>query len=183
MSTSTKVQSSEERKRNISSSILYVSLGAASGTIFLWLASYAFPDGELEIGREVFFNIPKFLQYSFYLTTIVTILITGYLFSLRSKNWERGTKERRNKLFSQRLYQLYRALSMDTVRRFKAAGLMHSMIYVGFIILFIGTITLEIHHLMPPNFKFLQGLTYQIYSAILDAASLIYLYGLAWALY
>ena len=145
MSTSTKVQSSEERKRNISSSILYVSLGAASGTIFLWLASYAFPDGELEIGREVFFNIPKFLQYSFYLTTIVTILITGYLFSLRSKNWERGTKERRNKLFSQRLYQLYRALSMDTVRRFKAAGLMHSMIYVGFIILFIGTITLEIH--------------------------------------
>ena len=63
MSTSTKVQSSEERKRNISSSILYVSLGAASGTIFLWLASYAFPDGELEIGREVFFNIPKFLQY------------------------------------------------------------------------------------------------------------------------
>ena len=171
MSTSTKVQSSEERKRNISSSILYVSLGAASGTIFLWLASYAFPDGELEIGREVFFNIPKFLQYSFYLTTIVTILITGYLFSLRSKNWERGTKERRNKLFSQRLYQLYRALSMDTVRRFKAAGLMHSMIYVGFIILFIGTITLEIHHLMPPNLKFLQGLTYQIYSAILDAAS------------
>ncbi len=183
MSTSTKVLSSEERKRNISSSILYISLGAASGTIFLWLASYAFPDGEIEIGREVFFNIPKFLQYSFYLTTIVTILITGYLFSLRSKNWERGTKERRNKLLSQRLYQLYRALSMDTVRRFKAAGLMHSMIYVGFIILFIGTITLEIHHLMPPNFKFLQGLTYQIYSAILDAASLIYLYGLAWAIY
>ena len=53
MSTSTKVQSSEERKRNISSSILYVSLGAASGTIFLWLASYAFPDGELEIGLSL----------------------------------------------------------------------------------------------------------------------------------
>ena len=170
-------------KKMISSSILYISLGAASGTLFLWLASYAFPDGEIEIGRIVFGNVPKFIQYSFYLTTIVTIMLSGYLFSLRSRNWERGLPERRNKLLSQRFLELFKALNMNTVRRFRAAGLMHSMIYIGFVTLFIGTITLEIHHLMPPSLKFLQGLTYQIYSAILDSASLIYIYGLTWAIY
>lgn len=183
MNTSTINKNKIEKKTRISSSILYITLGASSGTLFLWLSSYAFPEGDINIGRAVFGNIPKFIQYSFYLTTIVTILITGYLFSLRSKNWERGLPERRNKLFGARLIQLFKALNMDTVRRFKAAGLMHSLIYIGFVILFIGTVTLEIHHLLPPNFKFLQGLTYQIYSAILDAASLMYIYGLTWALY
>ena len=183
MNTSTINKNKIEKKTRISSSILYITLGASSGTLFLWLSSYAFPEGDINIGRAVFGNIPKFIQYSFYLTTIVTILITGYLFSLRSKNWERGLPERRNKLFGARLVQLIKALNMDTVRRFKAAGLMHSLIYIGFVILFIGTVTLEIHHLLPPNFKFLQGLTYQIYSAILDAASLMYIYGLTWALY
>jgi len=172
-----------ENRMKISSSILYISLGAASGTLFLWLASYAFPEGEIEIGRAVFGNIPKFIQYSFYLTTISTILISGYLFSLRSRNWERGLPEQRKKLFSERFAALFKALNMNTVRRFKAAGLMHSMIYVGFVLLFIGTITLEIHHLMPPGLKFLQGLTYQLYSTILDGASLIYIYGLTWAIY
>ena len=183
MNTPTINKNKIEKKTRISSSILYITLGASSGTLFLWLSSYAFPEGDINIGRAVFGNIPKFIQYSFYLTTIVTILITGYLFSLRSKNWERGLPERRNKLFGARLIQLFKALNMDTVRRFKAAGLMHSLIYIGFVILFIGTVTLEIHHLLPPNFKFLQGLTYQIYSAILDAASLMYIYGLTWALY
>ena len=183
MTSSNLVKPKIENKMKISSSILYISLGAASGTLFLWLSSYAFPEGNIIIGRAVFGNIPKFIQYSFYLTTIVAILASGYLFSLRSRNWERGLPERRNKLLTHRFIELFKALNMNTVRRSRAAGLMHSMIYVGFVLLFIGTITLEIHHLMPPSLKFLQGLTYQIYSAILDGASLIYIYGLTWAIY
>ena len=57
------------------------------------------------------------------------------------------------------------------------------MIYVGFLGLFAGTITLEIHHLMPPSLKFLQGTTYLVYSFTLELASLVYLGGIAWALY
>ena len=72
---------------------------------------------------------------------------------------------------------------MRTVLRFRAAGVMHSMIYVGFLGLFAGTITLEIHHLMPPSLKFLQGTTYFAYSFSLEVASLIYLFGIAWALF
>ena len=109
MNTPTINKNKIEKKTRISSSILYITLGASSGTLFLWLSSYAFPEGDINIGRAVFGNIPKFIQYSFYLTTIVTILITGYLFSLRSKNWERGLPERRNKLFGARLIQLFKA--------------------------------------------------------------------------
>ena len=60
---------------------------------------------------------------------------------------------------------------------------MHSMIYLGFLGLFAGTITLEIHHLMPPSLKFLQGTTYIVYSFSLELASLLYLGGLGWAFY
>ena len=57
------------------------------------------------------------------------------------------------------------------------------MIYLGFLGLFAGTITLEIHHLMPPSLKFLQGTTYIVYSFSLELASLLYLGGLGWAFY
>jgi Fe-S oxidoreductase/nitrate reductase gamma subunit len=59
---------------------------------------------------------------------------------------------------------------------------MHSLIYVGFLGLFAGTVTLEIHHLMPPSLKFLKGQTYIVYSFLLELATLAFLIGLFWAL-
>ena len=70
---------------------------------------------------------------------------------------------------------------MQTLLRDRAAGLMHSMIYFGFLVLFAGTVTLEIDHLLPNNLKFLEGGVYLGYSPILDLASLLFLGGLAWA--
>ena len=58
---------------------------------------------------------------------------------------------------------------------------MHAMIYYGFIVLFIGTVILEIDHLLPVDFKFLQGQFYEGYSAVLDAAAVVYLAGIGWA--
>ena len=71
---------------------------------------------------------------------------------------------------------------MKTLMRDPRAGVMHSLIYYGFIVLFLGTVTLEIDHLLPGNLKFLHGQVYQGYSAILDLASLAYLGGLALAI-
>ncbi len=70
---------------------------------------------------------------------------------------------------------------MRTLLRDRQAGLMHSMVYVGFIVLFIGTLTLEVDHLLPADFKFLTGNVYLGYSAVLDLAALVYLGGLLWA--
>ena len=39
--------------------VLLLSAGASLGTLFLWGASYIFPEGEIIEGRRVFENIPK----------------------------------------------------------------------------------------------------------------------------
>ena len=162
--------------------VLLFSAGASIGTLFLWAASYIFPEGEIIEGRRVFENIPKVLQYIFYVLSSASIFISGYLFSLRVKNWNRGKSEKRNTTLGSRISSLFDGLLMKTVLRFKAAGLMHSLIYIGFLGLFAGTITLEIHHLMPPSLKFLQGSTYMVYSFTLELATIAYLFGLFWAL-
>lgn len=163
--------------------VLIFSAGASLGTIFLWAASYLFPEGDVTTGRQVFVNIPKVLQYIFYVLSSATIFISGYLFSLRVKNWNRGKPEKRSAKTSKRIANLLNGLTMKTLLRFKAAGLMHSLIYVGFLGLFAGTVTLEIHHLMPPSLKFLKGQTYIVYSFLLELATLAYLLGLFWALF
>ena len=162
--------------------VLIFSAGASLGTIFLWAASYLFPEGDVTTGRQVFVNIPKVLQYIFYVLSSATIFISGYLFSLRVKNWNRGKPEKRSAKTSKRIANLLNGLTMKTLLRFKAAGLMHSLIYVGFLGLFAGTVTLEIHHLMPPSLKFLKGQTYIVYSFLLELATLAFLIGLFWAL-
>ena len=162
--------------------VLLFSAGASIGTLFLWGASYIFPEGEIVGGRRVFENIPKVLQYIFYVLSAATIFISGYLFSLRVKNWTRGKEEKRKVKLSERILSLLDGLTMRTVLRFKAAGLMHSLIYIGFLGLFAGTVTLEVHHLMPPSLKFLQGTTYIVYSFTLELATIAYLTGLFWAL-
>ena len=169
--------------RQVNDYVLLFSAGAALSVVFLWLASYIFPEGEIIGGRRVFENIPKSIQYIFYILSAASVFICGYLFSLRAKNWSRGTEEKRKVKLSKRILSFFDGILMRTTLRFKAAGVMHSMIYLGFLGLFAGTITLEIHHLMPPSLKFLQGTTYIVYSFSLELASLLYLGGLGWAFY
>ncbi len=136
---------------------------------------------EPEVGRVVFGNVPGWLQAVFYITTAAFIALSGALFFLRAQSWERGARDPRSGRWGERVRQLFRGLSMQTLLRDRAAGLMHSMIYFGFLILFAGTVILEIDHLLPNNFKFLEGGIYLGYSLILDLTSLLFLGGLAWA--
>ena len=79
------------------------------------------------------------------------------------------------------MIRLRDAVLMRTVLEDRQAGLMHSMIYWGFVVLLLGTITLEIDHLLPANLKFLHGSFYQGYSAVLDLAAVVFLVGIVWA--
>src|SRR5205085_1571113 len=63
-----------------------------------------------------------------------------------------------------------------------AAGLMHSLLYFGFIGLFIVTAVSEINHQMPRSWKFLHGQTYQAYAAFGDAVGVMFLAGVVWAI-
>ncbi len=59
------------------------------------------------------------------------------------------------------------------------AGLMHLLIFWGFLVLFIGTSVLAIHHYVV---SFLAGTPYVIFSLIMEVAGLMLLAGIIWAL-
>ena len=56
--------------RQVNDYVLLFSAGAALSVVFLWIASYIFPEGEIIGGRRVFENIPKSIQYIFYILCI-----------------------------------------------------------------------------------------------------------------
>ena len=114
------------------------------------------------------------------------LLIWGSLrFADRIRNWERGAPDRRKttrKNFKQRLADYRAGVYMRTLLRDSAAGLMHSMMYFGFLILLGVTTVLEIDHQLPPALKFLHGDVYKGYAAVGDFAGLMFTGGVVWAI-
>lgn len=135
-----------------------------------------------EVAREVFGNLPDPLVVVFYGALAAFLWLTFHLFALRARSWEQGQPERRLGQWGERAGHLFAGLTMRTVMRDRRGGVMHALIYYGFVILFLGTVTLEIDHLLPAGMKFLHGGFYMGYSAILDLAALLYLGGLALAI-
>jgi Fe-S oxidoreductase/nitrate reductase gamma subunit len=151
------------------------------GTLLLWWVG-SFPgEPEAEVHREVFGNIPDLVIALFYVLVAAFLAASIGLFAMRARNWERGTWEARSGEWKRRLRRFLDGVSMRTVGEDRAAGAMHALIYWSFVILFLGTVTLEIDHLLPADYKFLTGRVYQWYSLILDAAAVLFLIGLAWA--
>ncbi len=137
------------------------------------------------IHREVFVNIPGPIKIAFY-TVIPVLLVWGaFQFANRMKNWERGApaKRRTTPKNAKKRAEDYRAgVYMQTLLRDSAAGLMHSMIYFGFLVLMGVTTILEIDHQLPEELKFLHGRTYQAYAFVGDAAGLVFTVGVIWAI-
>src|SRR5436309_898185 len=71
---------------------------------------------------------------------------------------------------------------MQTLLRDPAAGIMHSLLYFGFVWLFIATVLLEANHQFPPSMKFLHGQVYEAYSLTADIAGIAFLTGILWAI-
>jgi Fe-S oxidoreductase/nitrate reductase gamma subunit len=158
-----------------------LAVSAFVGTLALWWLGTLPEHSEAEVSRQVFGNIPNLLVALFYGLVASFLAMSIGLFAMRARNWERGAAERRTGLFKLRLRRFVDAVSMRTVARDPAVGIMHSLIYWGFVVLFLGTVTLEIDHLLPVRFKFLEGEVYQGYSLILDLAGVMFLLGLLWA--
>ena len=137
------------------------------------------------ISRKVFEGIPGYIQIAFY-TIIPALLVFGsFQFADRIRNWERGAPDRRKttkKNFKQRLADYRAGVYMRTLLRDSAAGLMHSMIYFGFLVLLGVTTVLEIDHQVPPALKFLHGDVYRAYAAVGDIAGIVFTVGVIWAI-
>ncbi len=169
------------RTRSVAHLLLWLAAASVVGTLLLWWLGTLSAEEEPEVGRAVFGNIPGALVAFFYVGVSVFLGFSIYLFAQRMRNVERGRPESRAGLWKQRIRRLDQGLRMKTLLEDREAGLMHAAIYYGFLVLFLGTVTLEIDHLLPNNLKFLHGSVYQAYSAILDAFGLVFLGGLAWA--
>ena len=68
----------------------------------------------------------------------VLLIYVGFQLSFRVKNWQRGAPEKRTttpKNLKQRMEDMRAGLYMQTLMRDPVAGIMHSMIYFGFLLL------------------------------------------------
>ena len=138
-----------------------------------------------KISREVFFNIPGPMVFVFYLLMPAVVLWAAWQLSLRAQNWERGAPDRRTtnrRNVGRRVDGYRRGVYMQTLLRDPAAGIMHSLIYFPFLVLFAVTTVLEVDHQLPPSLKFLHGTTYQAYKFVGDTAGLLFLVGIVWAI-
>ena len=137
------------------------------------------------IHRKVFGGIPGPMIIAFYTIIPVMVIWGAFMFANRMKNWERGAPAQRHttsKNAATRLKDFRAGAYMQTLLRDSGAGLMHSMIYFGFLVLLGVTTILEVDHQMPEALKFLHGTTYQAYSLVGDAAGLVFLGGIVWAI-
>jgi Fe-S oxidoreductase/nitrate reductase gamma subunit len=137
------------------------------------------------ISRPYFLNIPDALRLAFYVVMVITILYGAVAFSARMKNWERGQPDRRATTLGNikaRAENLRAGLYMQTLLRDPAAGLMHSLLYFSFLILLAVTTVGEINLQLPEGAKFLHGDVYLAYSFVADAAGLMFLAGVGWAI-
>ena len=141
--------------------------------------------GDSPIERVVFGNIPGWFQAVFYPLLAVSFAYGAIVFSYRMRNWERGGPDRRDitpKNAKRRLENLRSGLYMQTLLRDPAAGIMHSLIYFGFLILLAVTTTSEIDHLLPTEAKFLHGGIYQAFAFVGDLGGVMFLGGVIWAI-
>ena len=166
--------------------VLGLGLGFAAFTIASGIASAITEfKNPAEITRHPWENIPSGWKAAFYTIIPIFLVWASWEFAKRVKNWERGGPDNRRTTVANvktRLEDLRRGMYMRTLLREPGAGLMHTMIYVGFIILLGVTTTLEIDEQLPDGAKFLHGRVYQVYSAVGDIAGAVFLVGVMWAI-
>ncbi|MFA9563684.1 MAG: heterodisulfide reductase-related iron-sulfur binding cluster [Acidimicrobiales bacterium] len=140
---------------------------------------------ESSVQREVFENIPSAIKLAFYTLVPLLLIYGAVMFSLRVKNWQRGGPDNRKttKENAKRRFGDFRAgVYMQTLLRDPAAGVMHSLIYFSFLVLLAVTTVLEINHQLPESAKFLHGDIYRAYAFVGDAAGVLFLLGIGWAI-
>lgn len=182
MAVTTEPQKTAAPKRVKASQVLeWIGVALGVGTLVLGVMGTLPEHPHFEIGREVFGNIPAPLVVIFYVGLAAFTWLSVHLFAQRAASWQQGQSDNRTGLWRERIARLRDGLTMKTVARDRRAGLMHSLIYYGFVVLFLGTVTLEIDHLLPAGLKFLHGGVYMGYSAVLDLAAIAFLAGLGLA--
>ena len=137
------------------------------------------------VTRPDFVNVPDPVYWMFYAVVAVALFACAWLIAQRVRNYERGKPDDRSttkKNVHRRLRDFRSGVWMQTLLRDPAAGLMHSCIYFGFLVLFAATVILEINHQLPEALKFLHGDVYRAYAATADFFGVVFIAGIVWAI-
>ncbi|MDZ7399499.1 MAG: heterodisulfide reductase-related iron-sulfur binding cluster [candidate division KSB1 bacterium] len=136
--------------------------------------------------REVFWNVAA--HWLIYPLMIIALALFGYGFYRRIRYWRLGKPD--NERFGnngQRIKDalLFAMLQWRIVKE-KYPGLIHVCIFIGFVLLFIGTVVVsfdyDIWGLILRQSSFLKGNFYKIFSLVLDIAGLVAIIGVLLAL-
>ena len=149
--------------------------------------------GNVEQVRELFWNISGYVPLAgtfMYILAIASIAAMSYGIWRDVRRWRAGRPARRDdRLFARASDFVQQILGQKKVLRDRIPGIMHTMIFYGFLALFIGTDIIAAEEdftipvLGPDRGKIIAGSFYTFYEFALDTLGLIFVLGLLWATY
>ena len=139
----------------------------------------------MDITREIYWNIGNGVEVRMSMFLLVLIAVAIFLWGAyqRIRVYRQAHTFNRTDKPSQRLVKLFsNAILQTRVMASSGAGLVHSLFFWGFLLLFLGTCLIALQeYLAEPlwGVRFLAGTPYKYYSLILDIAGLLSLLMLA----
>jgi Fe-S oxidoreductase len=145
-------------------------------------------DNPKEITRVLFENFQPQAIHLFYAIGYLAIAIFIYGVYVQIRKYRRGKPDGSwNELFKRFIDMVKTMATHRTlVRRDKSAGRAHGLIFLGFVLLFIGTSTITLEYdILEPLFgvKFWYGNFYLLFSLVLDLAGFGLIVGLIYMMY
>ena len=137
--------------------------------------------------RDTFWNVPGWAQIALYIGGVVAIAIFAYGMWQRVNLWRQGLPEDRLDRIPERIGRVL-THALGQVRTLSQAypGVMHAIMFWGFLALFMGTVlaTLDWDITLPLfGYKLLKGPFYLFYETVLDMFGLFFVIGLGMAVW
>src|SRR5574340_928339 len=137
-------------------------------------------------GRQVFWNAHDF-EWLLYGVSLVALAIFAYGLYRR---WTMGTAIGKPETRTDRMGERLKALFLNSLVQVRTCrelypGIMHGLIFFGFLVLFLGSAVdaTEFHITEPFGIAFLRGMVYLIFSFLMDLFGLFIFIGVLLALY
>ena len=133
--------------------------------------------------REIFRNFPLWMQVLFYVVGFATIGFFLFGSWLRIKKYRRGRDAGRFNQLPSRFFKALGIMATNATifKRDTYAGIAHWMIFWGFVVLFLGTVTVAVDHDFLEllfDYRLLKGSFYLWFSLVLDLFGVLFIVGL-----
>ena len=136
--------------------------------------------------RDTFWNVPPFAQVALYLGGVIAVAIFAWGVYRHVRLWRAGLPENRFDHLPQRM-KLVAKHALGQARTLAQAypGIMHAILFWGFLALFMGTVlaTIDYDITLPLGYKLLKGRFYLFYETVLDLFGLFFVIGLGMAVW